>query len=181
MNRVLKKIVVGVVNASLCVGLLAAGGSAASPKAEQPQTLTVARYEIDGQVVIDEETVFQITPDGELLDGRGRAASPRFKLLRRVSVGLTNDGSLSHSVGAVTLFNDGDEAEGKLRLCRKSGGEWVTKKSRSYSTTSSETELIEFDYYVSRGDWRAELDVSTTDSNGVPGELLTVASNILSY
>lgn len=151
--------------------------------ADLPQTITVCRYESNGQVIVSEDTLFTIMPDGRVIsNNRQELPAPYLYGLYSALVTITKNGSIARGTGALDI-KDGDcTFSGKLRMCRSTDKQnWTTKKSKSFTKTGLGVYALELEYAMGNAYYRAELDVNTKNADGITVESITVASGTIEW
>lgn len=147
-----------------------------------PQTVIVKHYESNGTVIVSEDTIFTVMPDGRLVSkNKQEIPAPYTYALYSALATITRNGSVARCTGALDIKRSDCTISGKLRICRSTDEtSWTTKKSKSYSTSKKEVFVTDFEYAMGYGYYyRAEMDINTTNSAGVLVESLTVASGTI--
>lgn len=148
--------------------------------ADLPQTIIISHYESGGEVIVSEDTLFTVMPDGCLVSpGRQEIPSVYLYGVYSALASISKKGSTALCTGALDVKRSDCTISGKLRVTRSSDERnWTTKKSKSYSTSEKKVFLTDFEYAMGYGYfYRAELDVNTINADGITVESITVVSN----
>lgn len=148
--------------------------------ADLPPTVIISHYESGGEVIVSEDTLFTVMPDGRLVSA-SRQEIPSTYLYGMYSAlaSISKRGSIALCTGALDVKRSDCTLSGQLRITRsKDEKSWTTKKSKRFSTSKQQVFLTDFEYAMGFGYYyRAELDINTANADGIIVESLTVVSS----